>query len=83
MFKGSGFYITDNRSENYKQSAKKAVSESKPAAEKTEAKPAPGAQGGEKVGPGGPPKSALHSRTESIEHETLNSQRRIIRYARL
>jgi len=39
LFKGSGFYITDNRSENYKQSAKNAVSESRPA-EKTEAKPA-------------------------------------------
>ena len=39
LFKGSGFYITDNRSENYKQSAKQAVSDSRPA-EKTEAKPA-------------------------------------------
>jgi putative FmdB family regulatory protein len=43
LFKGSGFYITDNRSENYQQSAKKAVSESRPA-EKTEAKPAPKAE---------------------------------------
>ena len=39
IFKGSGFYITDYRSENYKQSAKKESSggekkESKPAAEK-------------------------------------------------
>ena len=40
LFKGSGFYITDNRSESYKQSAKQAVSDSRPA-EKTEAKPAP------------------------------------------
>lgn len=40
LFKGSGFYITDNRSENYKQAAKQAVSDSKPA-EKAEAKPAP------------------------------------------
>src|ERR1017187_9362258 len=39
LFKGSGFYITDYRSENYKQSAKTAVGESRPAA-KTEAKPA-------------------------------------------
>jgi putative FmdB family regulatory protein len=39
LFKGSGFYITDNRSENYKQSAKNAVTESRPA-EKAEAKPA-------------------------------------------
>ena len=38
LFKGSGFYITDNRSENYKQSAKQAAGETKPA-EKTEAKP--------------------------------------------
>ena len=47
IFKGSGFYITDYRSENYKQAAKKesgggeskpASSESKPA--KTESKPA-------------------------------------------
>jgi predicted nucleic acid-binding Zn ribbon protein len=40
LFKGSGFYITDYRSENYKQSAKNASTETKPAA-KTEAKPAP------------------------------------------
>lgn len=45
LFKGSGFYITDYRSEGYKQSAKKdsstttpAATESKPA--KSEAKPA-------------------------------------------
>ena len=33
IFKGSGFYITDYRSENYKQAAKKdsAATESKPA----------------------------------------------------
>jgi putative FmdB family regulatory protein len=36
LFKGGGFYITDNRSDNYKQAAKK---ESAPPA-KTEAKPA-------------------------------------------
>lgn len=49
IFKGSGFYITDYRSENYKASAKKesAGGESKPAATdakttpaKTETKPA-------------------------------------------
>ena len=46
LFKGSGFYITDYRSEGYKQAAKKdsstpapAASESKPA--KDAAKPAP------------------------------------------
>lgn len=43
LFKGSGFYITDYRSENYKQSAKKAAGDAKPAA-KTEAKPAPKAE---------------------------------------
>jgi putative FmdB family regulatory protein len=48
IFKGSGFYITDYRSESYKQAAKKESSagesksggESKPAAPKTESKPA-------------------------------------------
>lgn len=47
LFKGSGFYITDYRSDSYKQAAKKETasttssssSESKPAA-KTESKPA-------------------------------------------
>ena len=40
IFKGSGFYITDYRSENYKAGAKKesSASESKPAS--TESKPA-------------------------------------------
>jgi putative FmdB family regulatory protein len=39
LFKGSGFYITDYRSDNYKQSAKKASGDAKPAA-KPEPKPA-------------------------------------------
>ena len=50
LFKGSGFYITDYRSEGYKQAAKKdsstpapAASESKPA--KDAAKPAPAKSG--------------------------------------
>jgi len=43
LFKGSGFYITDYRSDNYKQSAKTAAGDSKPAA-KAEAKPAPKAE---------------------------------------
>ena len=49
IFKGSGFYITDYRSNNYKEGAKKETStnpekssESSPA--KTEAKPAPAKQ---------------------------------------
>lgn len=40
LFKGSGFYITDYRSEGYKSAAKNAANENKPAA-KSEAKPAP------------------------------------------
>ena len=39
IFKGSGFYITDYRSEGYKSAAKKDSSDSKPAA-KPETKPA-------------------------------------------
>ena len=39
LFKGSGFYITDYRSEGYKQSAKKETGDAKPAA-KPETKPA-------------------------------------------
>src|SRR5580692_10053759 len=40
IFKGSGFYITDYRSEGYKAAAKKDAPDAKPAA-KTEAKPDP------------------------------------------
>jgi len=40
LFKGSGFYITDYRSDNYKQAAKKASGDSKPAA-KSETKTTP------------------------------------------
>jgi putative FmdB family regulatory protein len=40
LFKGSGFYITDYRSEGYKQAAKKESAPAKPAA-KSESKPAP------------------------------------------
>ena len=43
LFKGSGFYITDYRSEGYKKSAKKDSADTKPAA-RTEAKPAPKAE---------------------------------------
>jgi putative FmdB family regulatory protein len=39
LFKGSGFYITDYRSEGYKQSAKKDSAPAKPVA--ADAKPAP------------------------------------------
>ena len=44
LFKGSGFYITDYRSKNYSEGAKKESGEAKPAAKsetKTEAKAAP------------------------------------------
>jgi putative FmdB family regulatory protein len=46
IFKGSGFYITDYRSEGYKAAAKKdsssaTTSESKTETKKTESKPAP------------------------------------------
>jgi putative FmdB family regulatory protein len=47
LFKGSGFYITDYRSENYKQAAKNATGDAKPAAKseaKVETKPAPKAE---------------------------------------
>ena len=58
IFKGSGFYITDYRSENYKAGAKKdsapaAGGESKPSADakpavaKTESKPAKAKKAGE------------------------------------
>ena len=40
IFKGSGFYITDYRSEGYKQSAKKESEASKPATAATDSKPA-------------------------------------------
>ena len=40
IFKGSGFYITDYRSEGYKESAKKDTAASKPAAEASATKPA-------------------------------------------
>jgi predicted nucleic acid-binding Zn ribbon protein len=57
IFKGSGFYITDYRSENYKAAAKKdsagqgggesggAKSDTTPAAPKKETKPAKGSNG--------------------------------------
>jgi putative FmdB family regulatory protein len=41
LFKGSGFYITDYRSEKYKDAAKKDAAAPKASETKTEAKPAP------------------------------------------
>lgn len=40
LFKGTGFYITDYRSEGYKSAAKKDSESSKPVAPATESKPA-------------------------------------------
>ena len=53
IFKGSGFYITDYRSENYKESAKKESSAATPAKTeaKTEAKPGKPAAGEAKSAP--------------------------------
>lgn len=53
LFKGSGFYITDYRSENYKQAAKKESTPAKPAS--TETKPAASGKG--KAAPSKPAKS--------------------------
>ena len=52
IFKGSGFYITDYRSENYKESAKKESGAATPA--KTEAKPVKPAGGETKSAPAKP-----------------------------
>ena len=46
IFKGSGFYITDYRSEGYKKAAKKDSDSAKPAATPAPAKPYPGAGSG-------------------------------------
>ena len=52
IFKGSGFYITDYRSENYKQAAKKesgggeSKTESKPSGGETKSTPAPAKSSG-------------------------------------
>lgn len=40
IFKGSGFYITDYRSEGYKQAAKKDAESAKPATPASDTKPA-------------------------------------------
>ena len=44
IFKGSGFYITDYRSEGYKQAAKKESESAKPAATSESKTPAPAAK---------------------------------------
>src|SRR5271169_6005608 len=60
IFKGSGFYITDYRSEGYKQAAKKESEGAKPPA--GDGKPAagsdskPAAKSGDKPAKAGPPK---------------------------
>jgi putative FmdB family regulatory protein len=51
LFKGSGFYSTDYRSDNYKQGAQKAVSDSRPPAKPDAKSPAkPGAKPPAKLG---------------------------------
>jgi putative FmdB family regulatory protein len=53
IFKGSGFYITDYRSEGYKQAAKKesgATSESKPSGGETKKADSKPSTGGKKAG---------------------------------
>ena len=63
IFKGSGFYITDYRSENYKQAAKKesgggeSKSESKPSGGETKSTPAPAKSSGSGSGSSGGSKS--------------------------
>jgi len=56
LFKGSGFYITDYRSESYTQAAKKEAESAAPkkdGAPKTETKPAPAASGNSAAKTGG------------------------------
>lgn len=50
LFKGSGFYITDYRSENYKSAAKKESEASTPKPAAKEAKPSAPASGNSKSG---------------------------------
>ncbi len=45
IFKGSGFYITDYRSKEYKEAAKKDVPSSAPATTEKKSSPAPAASG--------------------------------------
>jgi len=52
LFKGSGFYQTDYRSESYKQAAK-ADQESAPKTSTTDKSATPGTSGGEASGKGG------------------------------
>ena len=49
IFKGSGFYVTDYRSEGYKQAAKSDASSSEGASKPAESKPAESKTGAEKV----------------------------------
>lgn len=64
LFKGSGFYITDYRSEGYKQAAKKetappaaSTSDSKPAAKTGDSKPSHAKTESKPAKPGGAAKS--------------------------
>jgi putative FmdB family regulatory protein len=74
IFKGSGFYITDYRSENYKESAKKDSAAAKPA---SEGKPAGGdgkPSGGETKSPGGDSKPASKPESKPAESKPAESK---------
>jgi putative FmdB family regulatory protein len=60
IFKGSGFYITDYRSEKYKEAAKKDVAPASPSG--AAGKPAPSAEG--KPAPAKPPGKPAKAATE-------------------
>ena len=65
IFKGSGFYITDYRSEGYKQSAKKESGEaSKPAADKSDKADKPKTEAKPEAKPETKPKSEAKTKAE-------------------
>jgi putative FmdB family regulatory protein len=74
IFKGSGFYITDYRSENYKESAKKDSAAAKPASE--ESKPSGGdskPSGGETKAASSDSKPAPKSESKPVESKPTKS----------
>jgi putative FmdB family regulatory protein len=74
IFKGSGFYITDYRSDNYKESAKKDSAAAKPAG--GESKPSGGdskPSGGETKPSGGESKPAAKPESKPAESKPAKS----------
>jgi putative FmdB family regulatory protein len=74
IFKGSGFYITDYRSENYKESVKKESAAAKPAS--GESKPSGGdskPSGGETKSSGGDSKPAAKPESKPPESKPAKS----------